>query len=632
MRGQFGPDDEEAFYAARDSLVDRFEATPEGRYRRWIATQVLDFKWGYFDDDLADWRDEHISEILLVLYPAKVMLEPADLAEVVTGFAAFLRFLPSEGLLPATEAERLADLVERLGPRFHAAALDSDNWSMGKRVLHRAMEAGADPTDPEALQRSMDEFNELTPTERDAVLGPLPAISSDVIGPLPPVVLEPAEVLESLAAGTVWVERLKRLVAYVGPGRPITDAGNLKLADGKELVGLLGTDDRIDQDIGGRVFRTRSSTELRGVDLTFRTAVEAGLLAVERRKVVPGPAADRTGLALDTLYAALLAFIHRIGPTQYHYRNHNYGWDWYAAELDGQLPVLLIDLYRYGATEIEELIEDVWHHLNQVYDLTTVPADKLEFHRGLVDHSLRRALDHLADMAIVTISGVVETPTPYGTVDKTGGEVELAPLGLWAVQRLASRVTSAPVVGTMREATAGQLLTRASDLPVAEAVAEVDAWVAHRGAEAAAAELVDALAAVDETGRGLGFRALLRIGAVAAPEVDRLRSHPELEPYVTVWRIDTLTGTEEDMDCGGDAERFVRLLAAVIELWGPAAATSGWAVPAAGSPGIDVMLEAVWQVRHPQTETVLAAIGDHPDKAVAKAARKAMFRHRSSPT
>jgi len=43
------------------------------------------------------------------------------------------------------------------------------------------------------------------------------------------------------------------------------------------------------------------------------------------------------------------------------------------------------------------------------------------------------------------------------------------------------------------------------------------------------------------------------------------------------------------------------------------------------------MLEAAWRVRRPETELVLAAIGsEHPDKAVAKAARKALVKHRSA--
>ena len=43
------------------------------------------------------------------------------------------------------------------------------------------------------------------------------------------------------------------------------------------------------------------------------------------------------------------------------------------------------------------------------------------------------------------------------------------------------------------------------------------------------------------------------------------------------------------------------------------------------------MLDRVWRVRLPETETVLAVIGEFcSDKAFAKMARKALFRFRSS--
>ncbi len=42
------------------------------------------------------------------------------------------------------------------------------------------------------------------------------------------------------------------------------------------------------------------------------------------------------------------------------------------------------------------------------------------------------------------------------------------------------------------------------------------------------------------------------------------------------------------------------------------------------------MLNPTWRVKRPETEQVLAAIGSgHPGKAVARAARKALFKYRS---
>lgn len=632
---RFGPDDEDAFYAARDELASRFELSARGHDVGWVAVQVLDFKWGYLDGDLSRWEPEEVEEILLGLYPAKVLLDSDDLDQVVTGFAGFLLFLGDAGILPEGHAARLAESVERLAPRFHTVALDENNWSMGKRLWSLAQSEGVDPSDPDAVQRFMDNFNQRPFTERDAVLGPPPepevsSLGGALIMPLPPIALPPAGELESAARDTVWFERLRSLVGYVGDGRPLTDKGNLKLADGKALVDLLETADRFDEQIGDRTFKTRSSAELGGVDLAFRMALESKMLKRKGKKLLLGPNAHWVDDPLSALYGAWLVLLNTIGPTQHWYRHDRYNWDWYAEELDASLPTILIDVYRHGDTPIEETIEDIWAHLHTVFDLDDVPADKLGFHRSLVDGALRRGFDILGELGTVRVEDVAEVPTDYGGTVRTGGVVGLTPLGKWAVQRLALRVTSAPIVGALREATAAELLAAASDIPETEATAEIDAWINHHGDDAAW-QLAEALRIADETGRGLGFHALLRIGPEAADAVSRLADDPDLAPYVTVWRIDTLTGSPDDMDCAGDAERFVRLLGAVIELWGPAAALGAWAEPAAGANGLQSMVDQAWQVKLPETEQVLAAIGGgHPDKTVAKAARRSLFRYRSA--
>ena len=635
MELRFGPDDEDAFYAARDDLVSCFEQTSGGHGLGWVAEQVLDFKWGYLDGDLSRWVPADVEEILLGLYPAKVMLGPDDLDQVVTGFTCLLQFLGDEGILAGSSAVRLGKSVKRLASRFHAAALDDRNWSMGKRLWSFAQSEGVDSSDLDAMQRFIDEFNQRPLSEREAVLGPHLAPDdssrgSTFFGSLPPIVLPPAEELESAAEATVAFRRIRRLVGYVGEGRALTDKGNLKLVDGKTLVDLLETRDRFDEQIGDRVFKTKSSADLGEVDLTFRMAVESKMLKRKGKKLLPGPNAKWVDDPLSALYGAWLVLLNRIGPTQHFYRGHHYNWDWYAKELDSSLPMILVETYSQGDSQIEDIFDDMWAHLLNVFELDEVPADKLAFHRRLVENSLRRAFGVLEELGTVAVGGVTEVSTEYGGIDRTGGVIKLTPLGKWAVQRMVSRVASAPIVGALRESSAAELLTAASDLPEAKANAEIDAWIDFHGDDGAPL-LVEALRNADETGRGLGFQALLRVGPEAENAVTRLGDDPELAAFATVWRIDTLTGSPEDMDCGGDPERFVRLLGAVIELWGPEAALSGWAEPAAGTDGLVTMLDQTWRVKRPETEQVLATIGSgHPDKPIARAARKALFKYRSA--
>lgn len=630
----FGPDDHEAFERARDRLIEDFVASGGGGFGG-VAEQVLDFKWGYLDGDLLSWSPADLDEVLFGLYPAKVLLDAEAIAEVPPGFASFLRFLAGRRPEHSPPFEVLAEHVELSASRFISAMNDEDNWSFGKRMWSTALAEGVDLSDEDAIGRWMEDFNSRTLGERDQILGRLPVpgdgLLRAVFGSMPPVVLAPEDELRAMAADTVLVRRLTALVRYVGDGRTTTDRGNLKLADGKELVAVLGTDDRFDEQIGDRVFKTKSSEGLSDVDWTYRIALETLMLETEGTKLRPGANAEWAAAPLDAAYGALLVMLKRVGPVQHRYRSDHYGWGWYAEEVDAQLTPLLLELYRdREPREVDELAETMWNVLQDEYDLSDVPADKLAHHRHLVENATRHALDRLAELGIVEIADEILTPTKYGGVERSGGTVQLAPLGLWAMQRMASKLTDAPIVGALRELPAAELLRAAGDLADDVARGEIDAWVDHHG-DAAADELCAALPGADETGRGLGFRALLRIGTPAAAAVETLGEHPDLADFVTVFRVDTLAASLDEMNRAGDPEGWVRLLHTVLELWGPDAAAAAWAVPAAGDPGIEAMLNAAWRVPGFATGEVLAAVGGHhPDKRIAKAARKALFKHRSA--
>jgi len=634
MTHRYGHDDEEAFRAASDELVARFENMPAGHDLGWVASQVLEFKWGYLDGDLARWRTSDVEEILLGLFPAKVMLDPEDISPVVAGFAGLLRFLGNDGIVPEPDAARAADSVEQLGPQFHMAAFDEDHWSPGKRLLNAARAEGVDISDSESLERFNADFNRRSFAERDATLGPMPAphdpaLGELLIGPLPPVVLASDEELEAMARNAVGYQRLRGMVDYVGGGRPLTEKGNLKLADGKALVDLLETGDEFDPVRGDRAWKTRSSADLKQLDLVFQIALESMMLVRDGRKVVPGPNADWNDDPLAATYGAWLVLLNRIGPTQHWYRDHRYGWDWFAEDLDRALPMILLDLYREGSAPIDDVVEEEWDGLRSLLDLDHLDDRRLELERSIIDSSLRRALDALEDLGIVAAEDVEEISDEYGFTKRFGGIVELTMLGKWAVQRFAAKTTTAPIVGGLREATAADLLNAVSDIPDVEAVAEVEVWVDHQGADAVPG-LVAAIRSADETGRGIAFGSLRRLGNEGNAAVATLVDDPELWPYAAVWHRDTPSTSPVRIDCAGDPERFVRLLAAAIELWGPEAAAETWANPVAGDDGLAVMLDRAWRVQRPETEQVLAAIGaGRSDKAVAKAARKALFKHRS---
>jgi hypothetical protein len=635
---KFEPEDEDEFEAVSSELLARFEATKAGEGLGWVAVQVLSFKWEYLDGDLGSWSNDDVRAILLDLYPRKVALGPNEDSEVIAGFAGLLLFLADEDLLEASRAHRLARTVEATGHAFSSAMADETRFGMGKRLVAAMRADGVDPTDQENMDAWVARFNERPFAERDRIIGPplsqprVGDVGAAALGRLPPVVLEPESELEVMARNSVLFERVVRLVDFIGDGRMLTDRGNLTVADGKQLVDLLETDDQVDTRIGDHVYRTRSSTELVGVDLAFCVALEAGFLeAAGKRRARAHDRALFREEPLEAHYRLLLALLHRIGPTAHHYGDRDtYGFGWFAEELDHDLLPVLIGLYREQAAKlIDDISSGCWDRLLEIYDLDDVEDDKLEFHHGLVADALRRALRRLEELNVVVREGIEYRPREFGGTEESGGSVSLSALGTWSLQRLLSTATDAPVAGSLSECDAGDLLKRAADLPEDLATLEIDNWNGAHGQEGARL-LVESMPASDDTGRALGFRALQRMGPAAASAVSQLADHAELGAYASVWQVQTGAGSREGLDASGDPERFIRLLYAALVLWGPEAVCERLN-DVSGRAGVGASLDAVWRVRSPETEAVLAVVGDlYPDKAVAKAARKSLFRFRSS--
>jgi hypothetical protein len=497
--------------------------------------------------------------------------------------------------------------------------------------LFEAMMAdGVDLDDDAAVGGWVEAFNAGPREERDRVLGPaMVQMSAALEGrrQLRPVSLAPVVELEQAAREAPAIVRFARFVAYVTKPRKLTEKGNLKLADARELIELLELDDRLDETIGERTFRTKSSTELPTLDLTFRWAQAARLIKVRKGELSATQAGGRLDRdVLQTVYQALHGLL-ELGVLAHGYREDPYGFGWYAGEVDAEVPVWLLELYEHGRLDIENLATEAWELLLERFDLDGLPADKLAFHRGLVESGVRRILGQLQELGIVTVTDVDQVETSVGTDDR-GGVVALTDLGIWAVQRMASVYLDALVVGTLVDVTAGDLLRQATDMAEDAAHAELDAWVTHRDVADSADALVDALPGADDVAIGLAFGALLRIGPPAAPAVRTLQADPRLGPYATVWLVDTRQIEAEEVRVD-EVEGQVALLHAVLELRGPHAVTI-WLplmLGARSDTGRDAMAAAVeqlWRDRsHAASEVLDAIAGVHPDKPIAKAARKA---------
>jgi hypothetical protein len=97
------------------------------------------------------------------------------------------------------------------------------------------------------------------------------------------------ERLTVVAAEVAPVRRLRTFTEWVGTGRKLTQTGRVTLADARELVAVLGTEDKLDPEIGDRVFRTKSSEELPGITTVVAWAKACRLVRVTGGRLVPVP-------------------------------------------------------------------------------------------------------------------------------------------------------------------------------------------------------------------------------------------------------------------------------------------------------------------------------------------------------
>ncbi|MFJ6382155.1 hypothetical protein ACIQI7_19395 [Kitasatospora sp. NPDC092039] len=215
------------------------------------------------------------------------------------------------------------------------------------------------------------------------------------------------------------------------------------------------------------------------------------------------------------------------------------------------------------------------------------------------------------------------------------GLVRLTPLGQYGIRQwLLEDGYDAPLVGDLARGDAAELLRGVCESANVLPEEELRVWTAGREPVAAARELLAAARGADGYGplrRMLCVSALNLLGPDAAPAVREVTDDPELGGAARAWLtaqgatdvpvpdramalwtvVDTFAA--QLLDNGGDAELLRELITDLPVNGDPA----GW-------------FGELWRVDHPYTADVLEAIGElHPDRTLAKEARKAAFKARS---
>lgn len=212
------------------------------------------------------------------------------------------------------------------------------------------------------------------------------------------------------------------------------------------------------------------------------------------------------------------------------------------------------------------------------------------------------------------------------------GMVRLTPLGLYGMRaRLQEAGVPAPAVGDLVDKGADALLDGTAAFPPAAAQAETEQWLARREALDAAREL---LAAARGSDAGAPLRrlrcqqALSLVGPVAEPALREVLDDSELGGLARVWLTER---GAPDVPAPSEAMVFwltIDTVAAQLAAEGNSVELRALVEGLAQQHGS--FFDAAWRVEHPATPDVLEAMGRiHPDKKVAKEARKAAFKARS---
>ncbi|RBQ17394.1 hypothetical protein DP939_26065 [Spongiactinospora rosea] len=523
------------------------------------------------------WRRTDLRTVLLDRMP-QVIEDPQEAAEgMIPAVRAYLTFLSETGKLAdgSDKLDTLLDELDELEDDFLEAMDDVDY-------------DGEDDDEAESL-------GDFEPF-------------ADAIGALPTIRLRPDVELAAAARQVPLLTTTRDLAIWVGPSRKIGDEsllGDAEIMEALRAVGLPEPPPAADGEISlaQRVPALWNIWNL-AVDLEFLLPQGDDTVGVDD---------DTAAWPFDDDEDVLDVWL--LGLQSVDYGDPELDDEELTLTLSGLTRAALVRLLvAQGSRDLGELRAELEE---AVADLDDLGAD-----------AWAAATEQYGD----ALATVVEWLRGYGLITVKGDEIRLTPLGFEGVIHLVDdadiEVDARPSIDAM---TALDLLSFSAELPEEEADAEFAAWMALREPGQAARELLLA-AAEDDADALVRVQAASMVGslgddAVAAwQEALKISSlRPYAATHLTQLGVDDAPEpTQADthwlildmwtISAGLGRQEFVSSLHDI----GPAADLSN-------------LLDVIWKVRHPHLEELLEAIGQaHPDRQVGKAAKRALFKARSS--
>lgn len=594
------------------------------------ARLLLDLMRDYLGiSDPRDLTPSGLRSLLLDLYPRKItVLHREDAEDVVPTVRDMVRFVAESGEVAL--ASDLSAQLDDIEADFLDGVMDPSRWGMARSFVQAMVEAGVDLDDDRAVQTWIAGYNAgvAGAADKHPYQSPFDAESD---GPfdsapdaaeireafglperLPPIRLPDEPALAETARAVPLIARAAQLARWAD-GKVLTAAGDLRTKDVVAAAALVGAD----MPAGvSRVYEVPGLRELWGL------AGCAGLATVSedgRRLEVDAAEAWPDGDDDEVLAIWSAAHSHVLGHAL---GEQDHSGDFDDLELDAPGVALTFGLLLAGADGM-----DIDEFRPMLRDLVTSGLDGAAQRRRWQDWTREHG-----DMADMLLGQLAE----LGAVTLEGNLARLTPLGLWDIRESIADVVEIPLLPPADQMSAADLVAFAREASVLDLDREKRSWLASRPGADAALQLLEEAKTGDVTARVIATSIASDIGVAAESVWRDALDDAALRPYakVALARIaDPDAGEPFDVPGLGRDEVASMASDSVVAMASGSdeADLPGIIREAVPGPEYEELFDLMRRSANPAAVEALALIGrHHPDKRVAKAARRASFRAVSS--
>ncbi|MBV9448186.1 MAG: hypothetical protein JO345_20065 [Streptosporangiaceae bacterium] len=621
MRTCYEIDETDGYFGARETLLRRCAAWAEANglvMSPLLAEAMLDSRHFSSDGRLGYWTPVQVRSTLLQWIPEKVSAPGEDLRDAPETLRTLLRYLDAHGLRDPRGAtvEENEEAIDAVAKEFPDAVEDQDRYGMAKTVVMSARDRGVDIGDPEALTAYLEDFQEGRLTLEEDLLGRVlerqfdrPVLGQERKFAQLPVSLPAPEELAAAAGRSKVVGQFRGFTEWLGPkGRVLTPSGNIRPADARELITLLGT--------GDEGLRFRTAAELPGLDLIVNWAKKARLVRKQGTRLVPVAKARPVLADAEALWQRAFEAAFDLGEAVCRPIWADEPPSPVRLLYDVIVPDIMAAIYSMDEpAPVVRLAESVWDTVLAHFDVGSLsPLSQMGL-RGRTDNDVEQIFDAFEALGAVTSTHGVASSVFSDDLDDgytapgrpfsheraaelrerlaaPGRLVSLTPLGTRAMrQRLLAEGREAGLVGDLVGASPAELLGTVAEHYTPQTTAEeIAIW---RGAHGGSLDpLVQAIRDCPFVSRQV---AMVNVLAAAVPEGEELLAgllrDPELGPVVLL--ADKQDRKPEEVSPAEAAWLMAGSLLEFLEIGGP-----------------DAVREQLEELPRSQREDVVRAVRD----------------------